>query len=110
MKKVVVLTTAIVALAIGTAAGLTLASTINAKLVVSCEGNSCSVQLPGVLLDEMNTTMKKTMGQVGASEEADEQAFLKELSKLVEQPTVKHDATAADPGAELVREVRKLFQ
>jgi hypothetical protein len=110
MKKVIVLATAVIALAIGTAVGLTLASTTNAKVVMSCEGNSCSVKLPGVLLNEMNTTMTKTMGQFSASEEADEQAFLKELSKLFEHPTAKHDGTTADRDAELVREVRKLFR
>ena len=75
MKRVIVSATAVVALAIGTVAGLALSSTVNPKLVVSCEAKSCSVQLPGAALNEMNETMIRTMSQAAESEKASEQAF-----------------------------------
>jgi hypothetical protein len=110
VKKLIVLATALVALAVGTAAGVALSSTANPKLVVSCEGKSCSVQLPGAVLDEMNRTMTKTMADATASEKADEHAFLKDLGKLFEQPTTQHDHTVEDSDAELVQEFKKLFR
>ena len=110
MKKLIVLATVVTALGVGTATGLTLSSAANPKLVVSCEGNSCSVQLPGAVLEEMNRTMTKTASQASESEQADEQASLKELGKLFEQPPTQHDATVEDPEAKLIREVEKLFQ
>ena len=110
MKKLIIVASTVVALGIGTMAGLALSTTANPKLTVSCEGNSCSVQLPGAVLDEMNRTMTKTAEEAIKSEKADEQAFLKELNKLFEQPPTKHDATVEDPEAKFIREVEKLFQ
>ena len=52
MKKLIIVASTVVALGIGTVAGLALSTTANPKLTVSCEGNSCSVQLPGPVLDE----------------------------------------------------------
>ena len=109
MKKLIVLATAVVALAIGTAVGLALSSAANPKVVVTCEGRSCSVQLPGAVLDEMNRTMTKTMAEASAAEKADQQAFLKELGKIFEEPTSQHDATAEGSDAEFIREVKRLF-
>ena len=63
MKKLIIVASTVVALGIGTAAGLALSTTANPKLTVSCEGNSCSVQLPGAVLEEMNRTMTKTASQ-----------------------------------------------
>ena len=110
MKKLIIVASTVVALGIGTAAGLALSTTANPKLTVSCEGNSCSVQLPGAVLEEMNRTMTKTASQASELEQADEQASLKELGKLFEQPPTQHDATVEDPEAKLIREVEKLFQ
>ena len=111
MKRVIVSATAVVALAIGTVAGLALSSTVNPKLVVSCEAKSCSVQLPGAALNEMNETMIRTMSQAAESEKASEQAFLKELNnKLFEQAPAQHDATTEDSDAEFVQEIKKFFQ
>jgi hypothetical protein len=108
MKKLIIVASTVVALGIGTAAGLALSTTANPKLTVSCEGNSCSVQLP--VLEEMNRTMTKTASQASESEQADEQASLKELGKLFEQPPTQHDATVEDPEVKFIREVEKLFQ
>ncbi len=105
MKKLIIVASTVVALGIGAAAGLALSTTANPKLTVSCEGNSCSVQLPGAVLE-----MTKTASQASESEQADEQASLKELGKLFEQPPTQHDATVEDPEAKLIREVEKLFQ
>jgi hypothetical protein len=114
MKKVVIVATAVVALGIGTVAGLALSTTANPKLTVSCEASSCSVQVPGAVLDEMNRTMTKTMGEGTASGKADEQAFLKELDKeldkVFEQPATQRDSPVEDPDAGLIREFKKLFQ
>jgi hypothetical protein len=110
MNKVVVSAATVAALAIGTAAGLALSSTTNLRVVVSCEGNSCSVQLPGVVLDEMNRTMTKTMTEESESEKADEQAVLREMRKVFGETTVQHDVTVEDSDAVLARQVRKLFQ
>jgi hypothetical protein len=109
-NKVVVSAATVAALAIGTAAGLALSSTTNLRVVVSCEGNSCSVQLPGVVLDEMNRTMTKTMTEESESEKADEQAVLREMRKVFGETTVQHDVTVEDSDAVLARQVRKLFQ
>ena len=109
MKKLIVLAAAIVALAVGTATVLTLSSAANPKLVVSCEGNSCSVQLPGALLDEMNRTMTKSLSEPAESETADERAFLTGLDQLFGQQPTRQDATVEDPDAALLREVEKIF-
>src|SRR5580704_9465664 len=110
MKKLIVLATAVAALAIGTATVFTLSNAANPKLVVSCEGNSCSVQLPGALLDEMNRTMTKSLSEPAESETADERAFLKGLGQLFGQTPTQHDATVEDPDANLLREVEKIFR
>jgi hypothetical protein len=68
--KLIVLAAAGVALAIGAAVGLALSSTANAKLVVSCEGSSCSVQLPGAILDEMNLIHKQFLISTGCEAES----------------------------------------
>jgi hypothetical protein len=86
VKKLIVLATAVAALAVGAATVVTLSSAANPKLVVSCEGNSCSVQLPGALLDEMNQTMTKSLSEPAESETADERAFLKGLGQPFGQP------------------------
>jgi hypothetical protein len=98
MKKLIVLATVAVALAVGTATVLTLSSAANPKLVVSCEGNSCSVQLPGALLDEMNRTMTKSLSEPAESKTAGK------------PPATQHQATVEDPDAELLREVEKFFK
>ena len=98
MKKLIVLVTAVVALAVGTATVLTLSSAANPKLVVSCEGNSCSVQLPGALLDEMNRTMTKSLSEPAESKTAGK------------PPATQREATVEDPDAELLREVEKFFK
>jgi hypothetical protein len=112
VKKLILVGTAVVALAIGTVGGLALSTMANPKLVVSCEARSCSVQLPGPVLDEMNKTMTKSMSQATESEKAQEEAFLKEFGKLFEQPPAQHDAASKDKdsGAEFVREFKKLFE
>jgi hypothetical protein len=110
MKKLIVVATAVGALAVGTAAGLTLYSTANPKVAVSCEGNSCSVQLPGALLDEMNRTVAKSLPEPAEAGKADGQAFLKELGRLFEQPPTEHDSKLEDSEADMVREVEKIFQ
>jgi hypothetical protein len=106
--KLIVLAAAGVGLAIGAAVGLALSSTANPKLVVSCEGSSCSVQLPGAVLDEMNQTKTNTVAKATKSEKSDKQTFLKEVGKLFERPPTQHDSTVEDSGAELV--FKRLFQ
>jgi hypothetical protein len=110
MKKLIVLATVVTALGVGTATGLTLSSAANPKLVVSCEGNSCSVQLPGALLDEMNRTMTKSVSEPAESQTADERTFLKGLGQLFGQQPTQGDATVEDPDADLLREVEKIFK
>ena len=109
MKKLIIVASTVVTLGIGTAAGLALSTTANPKLTVSCEGNSCSVQLPGAVLEEMNRTMTKTASQASDGSSG-RTSILKELGKLFEQPPTQHDATVEDPEAKLIREVEKLFQ
>jgi hypothetical protein len=110
MKKLIIVASTVVALGIGTVAGSVISTAANPKLTVSCEGNSCSVTLPGAVLNEMNQTMTKTMEEATKSDKADEQAFFKEVDKLFEQPSSQRDATVEDPDAGLVREFKKLFQ
>jgi len=110
MKKLIVLATAVVALGVGTVVGLALSSTANPKLTVACEANSCSVTLPGAVLNEINRTMAKTTEEGAKSGKADEQAFFNDLDKVIEQPSTQRDAAAEDSDAEFVRELKKLFQ
>jgi hypothetical protein len=95
---VIVLAAAIAALAVGAATVLTLSSAANPKIVVSCGGNSCSVKLPGALLDEMNRTMTKSLSEPAESKTAGK------------PPATQHQATVEDPDAELLREVEKFFK
>ena len=77
---------------------------------MSCEGRSCSVALPGAVLNEMNQTMTKTAEEAAKSGKMDEQAFLKEVDKMFGEPSTQRDSTAEDPDAGLIRELKKLFQ
>jgi hypothetical protein len=106
MNKIAVATA--VALVVGAGVGLALSSVGNPKLVVSCEGNSCSVQVPGVMLDEVNKTMAKTLADTTRSEDVDEQALLKEVNKLFDGTASEHDATE-DSDAVLAQKFEKLF-
>ena len=110
MKRLIVFGIGVVALGIGTVAGLALSTTANPKLTVSCEASSCSVTLPGAVLNEMNRTMTKTGEEATKSGKTEEETFLKELNKAFEQPSSQPDGTAEDRDAELIREFRKLFQ
>jgi hypothetical protein len=98
VKKLILVGTAVVALAIGTVGGLALSNLTNPKITMSCEANSCSVQLPGALLDEMNRTMSKRLSEPVETKTAGKSA------------TTQHEAIAEDPDAELLRELEKFFK
>lgn len=110
MRKLFVLIGVVFALAAGTVTVLAVSHAANPKFTVSCEGNSCSVQVPGAVLNEMNKTMSKSLSGADESETAEEQAFFKGLSQLFEQPAPQHEAATKDPATDFFQTLGRLFQ
>jgi hypothetical protein len=110
MKKFIVLIGVVIALAAGTVTVLAVSHAANPKFTVSCEGNSCSVQVPGAVLNEMNKTMSNSLSGTDETETAEEQAFFKGLSQLFEEPAKQHDTTTKDTTPDFFQTLGKLFQ